>query len=519
MQGPDLSLLRRRHEEFSVEIRKEQRYQQAAKKRLLSQETAPAPAESIPSISASTSDTWLTEDVRRMCPAVGNCTNNRETLQVIYAKLMSANAAEVRLILISIRHSTCRKARPLEELITLGYIPILLHLSSSEDASISSEATWILSNIASDKSKYTTALVDSGAPELCIALATRSTDMDTQEHAIWALGNIAGDSIAYRDMLLAKGLHVELVRLLGALQYPLYAKIYRVASWTLSNLIRGKPVPPIPIIAMVLDAVMQIFPIKDKALKLNLYYILETTAAAGSEGPDQIISRGFLPKLVRKVRSKNKSLAMAVLRTIGSIAWGPEIHTEMLLNAGILGKLLEVISSNETQIRKNCMWILSNMVAGSRMQIDKVMDSTIALLAVKAVGDNNEQVRAEASYFCYNIVRIGNSTHHRKLITLGIFGNLKAALHSSSPEAALNLLVVIEALLAIGKSDADELEDGLNPNLVMLQEYECIEAIERLRGHANEQIARKAGEILDKYVDQAVEEVEMREAPVEFRFS
>lgn len=515
MQGPDLSSLRRRHEDFSVEIRKEQRYLQAAKKRLLSQDTA-APAESISTVS---NDAWVTEDVRKICSGVQSCGTNGERLQVLYAALMSANSAEARLILISIRHSTCKKPRPIDELVSLGFIPALLHLSNSEDASISSEATWIISNIASDQSQFTAAVVEQGGVDLYLALATQSLHIDTQEHVIWTLGNIAGDSVTHRDLLLSKGTHVVLCRLVASLQFPLYAKVYRVACWTLSNLIRGKPVPATPVFAMVLDTITPLFRIKDKDLKLNLYYILETTSAAGAEAGDQLLTRDFLQKVVRSVRSKRKNVALAVLRTIGNLASGPEVYTDMLLSAGVLEKLLEVISSNESQIRRNCLWILSNMVAGSRLQIEKVMSSAVAMLAIKAVEDISEKVRVEASYFCYNIVKIGNSTHHRKLITLGFVSHLRAALHASSPEAVFNLLTVTEALLVIGQMDAEELQEGLNPILLMLQEYDCIEEIERYRSSANEKIAQKAGGIVDKYLDKAVEEVEMREAPAEFQFS
>jgi len=519
MQGPDLSSLRRRHEDFSVEIRKEQRYQQAAKKRLLSQESALVPAESVSTASQSRNDAWVAEDLRKVCPGLQGCGTNRDRLQVLYATLMSATPAEAHLILIAIRHSTCRKPRPIEELVSLGYIPALLHLSNNEDTSISSEATWIISNIASDQSRFTSAVVDQGGVDLYLSLATHSLHIDTQEHVIWTLGNIAGDSIQYRDLLLSKGAHVALCQLVATMQYPLYAKVYRVATWTLSNLIRGSPSPPIPVFAMVLDTISPLFRIKDQDLKLNLYYIIETTSAAGTEAGDQILTRDFLQKIARSVLSKRKLVALTGLRTIGNVASGPEVHTDMLLSAGVLEKLLEVISSNDSQIRRTCLWILSNMAAGSRLQIEKVMSSAVALLAIKAVEDISEKVRVEASYFCYNIVKVGNSTHHRKLITLGFVSHLKGGLRGSSPEAVFNLLIVTDALLTIGEMDAEELQEGLNPTLLMLQEYDCIEEIERYRNSANEKIARKAGGIVDKYLDKAVEEVEMREVPEEFQFS
>lgn len=515
MQGMDLESLRRRQELYTVELRKEQRYQQARKRRILSQEMQVV--ESVPE-NPRGNDHWVTEQIRTKWPEIVHCTTNKERLELLLTALIRANSSEALAILICIRHSTCRRPRPLDELVSLGYIPVLLHLSSSEDYALAAEATWVVSNIASDKTQFTAAVVEAGGVDLYLNLAVRVPDLTVQEHVIWTLGNIAGDSVAHRNLLLDKGAHTALMQLLSTLQYPLHAKIYRTSTWTLSNLVRGKPTVPMHIYNSVLDTVYHLFTVKDKELKLNLYYIIETISGV-LEAIDQIIARGFLPKIILSIRSQRKNVVLASLRIIGHIATGPEMHTDILLNFGLLDKLLEAMSSNESEIRKNCMWIVSNIAAGSRMQVNRLLESPVALLAVKAVEDFSDKVRNEASYFCYNLVKVGHSVHHRKLMDLGLISHLCPALHSNSPDAIANLLTVVDALLAIGESDASEIDEGLNPVLVTLQEYNCIEEIEKLRGHSNPVISRKAGEIIDKYLDKAVEEVEMTEAPAEFDFS
>ena len=97
-------------------------------------------------------------------------------------------------------------------------------------------------------------MIDDGAVPIFVSLLGSASD-DVREQAVWALGNIAGDSPEYRDLVLSEG---ALQPLLKLLEPSAKQSMLRNATWTLSNLCRGKPQPAWHVVSPALPVVAKL---------------------------------------------------------------------------------------------------------------------------------------------------------------------------------------------------------------------------------------------------------------------
>merc|ERR1719221_1096682 len=150
---------------------------------------------------------------------------------------------------------------PIQPIIDAGIVPRLVSfLGCADNAGLQFEASWALTNIASGTTEHTRVVIKNGAVPIFISLLSSPSD-DVREQAVWALGNIAGDSTECRNMVLGAGILEPLLQLCNQNSK---LTLLRNATWTLSNLCRGKPQVPFEAIKSCLPTLTQLLYVQDE---------------------------------------------------------------------------------------------------------------------------------------------------------------------------------------------------------------------------------------------------------------
>jgi hypothetical protein len=163
----------------------------------------------------------------------------------------------------------------------------------------------------------------------------QSPHIEVVEQAIWGIGNIAGDSHKVRDLVLNEGAVPPIATILDKAQPG--SSFVRNASWTLSNLCRGRPAPQFSKIQRAISSLAKVLVENDvEDILVDVCWAFSYLSDGGEERIPFILETGCLPRLVQLLMHKNVAIAVPTLRCIGNIVTGDDNQTQMAINAGVL---------------------------------------------------------------------------------------------------------------------------------------------------------------------------------------
>lgn len=494
---------RRRRADVSVELRKKTRDEQVMKRRMKAEGEASNENENISNIGSNTQPN-LAQDVAKL-----SSSDIEDKLKNISQLVAAVNSNDQTACVAAVREFrkllSIEKNPPIQQVIDTGIIPRLVQLLGCfEEETLQFEAAWTLTNVASGTTAHTQVIIQSGAIQAFIGLLG-SPNAEVKEQAVWALGNIAGDSPAFRDYVIqANGVN----GMLSVFQNGAKISMIRNATWSLSNLCRGKPQPNFEQIQAVLPTLAKLVMMDDVEVLTDalwaLSYISDDNGATNNK-IQAVIDHNVVPRVVQCLNHHQTSVQVPALRCVGNIVTGDDRQTQSVLSCNPLPFLLGLMSHRKKGIKKEACWAISNITAGSSPQIQCVLDANLVPPLVCLMREGEFDIQKEAAWALSNATSGGNNKQIRFLVKCGAVPALCGLMVCSDPKIVMVALEALENILKVGKKDATKTA-SVNAYCDIMEESGGLDHLESLQRHDNDEIYEKSIHILREFFESEEDE-------------
>jgi|Transcript_24490 HEAT repeat protein len=475
-KGIDSEDARRKREDAAVQLRKQVREEALEKKRMTSD---------APNVNANGMAMLGEGDTENQIIALASRVNSQNADEQFQAVQQLRKCLSVE------------NSPPIQEVIQTGVVPRLVEmLKDISKPELQFEAEWVLTNIASGNADQTRVVVEAGALPLFIQLL-QSPNPDVQEQAVWALGNIAGDSANLRDLVLFTG---GLLPIMGLLQSNVdKPSMMRNATWTLSNLCRGKPPPPFEVVSPALNVLAGLLNQADEEVLTDACWAFSYLSDGPNERISGVIQAGVVPRLVQLLQHNSSLVQTPALRAVGNIVTGDDEQTQTVLRNNVTAVLLPLLSHEKKNIKKEACWTISNITAGNKEQIQEVINAGLIPAVIELLRTGDFDIKKEAAWVISNATAGGTPQQIEYLVTCDCLRPVIDLLSTSDVKIVTVALEALEHILQCGKNG--QIEAGLaeNPIVRLIEEADGITKIEALQEDPTEEIYAKAMRILETF--------------------
>jgi len=264
------------------------------------------------------------------------------------------------------------------------------------------EAAWALTNVLSGSTAQTMVVLGAQALPHFFQLLS-SPNEELREQAMWAVGNVTGESSELRNYVIdsrAIDYVLQCINFDALDQVPI--SLLRVATWTLSNMCRGKPAPDFNKVRGIVPTLARLIQLNDEDLLTDACWALSYLSDGDNEHIQWVLENGVARRMTDLLLHRSLAVQTPALRTVGNLLTGDDQQTQVVLNVGALTNLTQLLSSSKKAIKKETCWAVSNVTAGNRTQIQFAIDSGILEPMIDLMKTAEFDVRKEASWAISN---------------------------------------------------------------------------------------------------------------------
>lgn len=389
------------------------------------------------------------------------------------------------------------KNPPIQTFVDANLVPRFIQYLLREDLpKLQFEAAWCLTNVASGSYEHVQVLIGKGTIESFVKLLD-SPHLEVKEQAIWGLGNMAGEGPRIRDLVINAGAVKPISDMLDRTTPG--STFTRNASWTLSNLCRGRPAPDYKKVFRCVSSLAKVLIENDSEEIIgDICWAFSYISDGGAAQIPVILQTNVLPRIVQLLEHQTMAICVSCLRTIGNVLTGNDMETQIAIEAGALQALNRLITHQKKAVRKEVCWSVSNITAGNDKQVQLAIDTGLIDKLIHILQHDDNEIRKEAVWALSNTTQNATPQQYMLLVERQALKALTCCLDFVESRV---LIVAMEGIENILKMGAKNFINDTGDNMFAIQFELCggVDKLEELQMHKNHQIYEKAVSLLESY--------------------